>query len=97
VIETTAAHGMYDRSRSRRKASLANLAQGTLGKMLDQEEVKPRKVGYYLEKRGPEFCAARSPRCQASTLSPAMARDTCSLTNARCHPPRAGCASPKSE
>jgi hypothetical protein len=48
------------------------LAQGTLGKMLDQEEVKPRKVGYYLEKRGPEFCAAPSPRRQASTLSPAM-------------------------
>jgi hypothetical protein len=52
------------------------LAQGTLGKMLDQEEVKPRKVGYYLEKRGPEFCAARSPRRQASTLSAIMQHAT---------------------
>jgi hypothetical protein len=31
---------------------LANLAQGTLCKMLDSEEVKVR---YYLEKRDPEF------------------------------------------
>jgi hypothetical protein len=45
------------------------LAQGTLGKMLDQEEVKPRKVGYYLEKRGPEFCAARSPRRQVDLVA----------------------------
>jgi transposase len=34
---------------------LANLAQGTLCKILDQEEVKPHKVRYYLEKRDPEF------------------------------------------
>jgi hypothetical protein len=34
---------------------LANLAQGTLYKILDQEEVKPHKVRYYLEKRDPEF------------------------------------------
>jgi hypothetical protein len=34
---------------------LANLAQGTLCKILDSEDVKPHKVRYYLEKRDPEF------------------------------------------
>jgi len=34
---------------------LANLAQGTVCKILDQEEVKPHKVRYYLEQRDPEF------------------------------------------
>ena len=34
---------------------LANLAQGTVCKILDQEEIKPHKVRYYLEKRDPEF------------------------------------------
>jgi transposase len=34
---------------------LSNLAQGTLCKILDCEEVKPHKVRYYLEKRDPEF------------------------------------------
>jgi len=34
---------------------LANLAQGTLCKILGSEEVKPHKVRYYLEKRDPEF------------------------------------------
>src|SRR2546421_3734137 len=36
-------------------ACLANLAQGTVCKILDQEEVKPHKVRYYLERRDPEF------------------------------------------
>lgn len=36
-------------------ACLANLAQGTVCKILDEEEVKPHKVRYYLEKRDPEF------------------------------------------
>ena len=36
-------------------ACLANLAQGTVCKILDQEEVKPHKVGYYLEQRDPDF------------------------------------------
>src|SRR5213592_3513570 len=36
-------------------ACLANLAQGTLCKILDSEEVKPHKVRYYLEKRDLEF------------------------------------------
>ena len=34
---------------------LANLAQGTLCKILDEDEVKPHKVRYYLEQRDPEF------------------------------------------
>ena len=34
---------------------LANLAQGTVCKILDQDEVKPHKVRYYLEQRDPDF------------------------------------------
>jgi len=34
---------------------LANLAQGTVCKILDHEEVKPHKVRYYLERRDPQF------------------------------------------
>src|SRR6478672_4907502 len=34
-------------------ACLANLAQGTVCKILDQEEVKPHKVRYYLEQPEP--------------------------------------------
>ena len=36
-------------------ACLASLAQGTVCRILDQEEVKPHKVRYYLEQRDPEF------------------------------------------
>ena len=36
-------------------ACLAKLAQGTVCKILDEEEVKPHKVRYYLEQRDPEF------------------------------------------
>jgi transposase len=36
-------------------ACLAHLAQGTVCKILDQDEVKPHKVRYYLEQRDPEF------------------------------------------
>jgi len=36
-------------------ACLANLAQGTVCKSLDQDEVKPHKVRYYLEQRDPDF------------------------------------------
>src|SRR3979490_1069778 len=36
-------------------ACLAILAQGTVCKILDQEEVKPHKVRYYLEQRDPDF------------------------------------------
>ena len=34
---------------------LRQLAQGTLCKILDEEEVKPHKVRYYLERRDPQF------------------------------------------
>jgi hypothetical protein len=34
---------------------LANLAQGTLCKILNEHEIKPHKVRYYLERRDPEF------------------------------------------
>ncbi len=36
-------------------ACLAMLAQGTVCKILDENEVKPHKVRYYLERRDPEF------------------------------------------
>src|ERR1700747_2146006 len=35
--------------------SLSKLAQGTVCKILAEQEVKPHKVRYYLEKRDPEF------------------------------------------
>jgi transposase len=35
--------------------SLDQLAQGTVCKILDEQEVKPHKVRYYLERRDPEF------------------------------------------
>jgi transposase len=38
-------------------ACLANLAQGTLCKILGAHEIKPHKVRYYLERRDPEFDA----------------------------------------
>jgi hypothetical protein len=46
-------------------ACLANLAQGTVCNILDQEEMKPRKVRYYLEQRGPTLLK-RWPKCFAS-------------------------------
>jgi len=36
-------------------ACLANLVQGTVCKILNEEEVKPHKMRYYLERRDPEF------------------------------------------
>jgi transposase len=38
-------------------ACLAGLVQGTVCKILDQDEVKPHKVRYYLEERDPAFAA----------------------------------------
>src|SRR5258708_23461542 len=35
--------------------SLAKLAQGTVCKILAEQDVKPHKVRYYLEKRDPQF------------------------------------------
>src|ERR1700694_987818 len=36
-------------------ACLADLAQGTVCKILGEDEIKPHKVRYYLERRDPEF------------------------------------------
>ena len=36
-------------------ACLADLAQGTVCKILGQDKVKPHKVRYYLEQRDPDF------------------------------------------
>ena len=36
-------------------ACLAKLAQGTLCKILNEQEIKPHRVRYYLERRDPEF------------------------------------------
>jgi hypothetical protein len=38
-------------------ACLGKLVQGTVCKILDEHEVKPHKVRYYLERRDPEFKA----------------------------------------
>jgi len=38
-------------------ACLAELAQGTLCKILAAQEIKPHKVRYYLQRRDPEFAA----------------------------------------
>jgi transposase len=35
--------------------SLANLARGTVSKMLRQNKIRPHKIRYYLERRDPEF------------------------------------------
>jgi hypothetical protein len=39
---------------------LADLAQGTVCKILDREAVKPHKVRYYLEQRDPDFATRSS-------------------------------------
>jgi hypothetical protein len=49
---------------------LANLVQGTVCKILGQEEIKPHKVRYYLERRdaraqGVPSSSRRWPRCCA--------------------------------
>jgi transposase len=42
---------------------LANLVQGTVCKILDQEDVKPHKVRYYLERRDPDFAEKMAEVC----------------------------------
>ena len=42
---------------SRRDACLGKLAQGTVCKILNEQEVKPHRVRYDLERRDPEFKA----------------------------------------
>ena len=52
---TTRLLARHAREHGAAHACLANLAQGTVCKILDQGEVKPHKVRYYLEQRDPEF------------------------------------------
>ena len=47
-------------------ACLGKLAQGTVCKILDEQEVKPHKVRYYLERRDPDF-KEKMAKCCAST------------------------------
>jgi transposase len=49
------AHHAREHGPAQGHACLANLAQGTVCKILGQEEVKPHKVRYYLEQRDPDF------------------------------------------
>src|ERR1700692_4296219 len=65
---------------------LANLAQGTLCKILDQDEVKSYKVRYYLEKRDPEFAGKMAEvlcvYCKVKLLKKAAARSKAKPTDA---------------
>ncbi len=69
-------------------ACLGKLVQGTVCKILNEQEVKPHKVRYYLERRDPEFvleCAAaltskmrerdKAPRPHASSPGAAVEAD----------------------
>jgi Homeodomain-like domain len=49
------AHHAREHGPAQGHACLANLAQGTVCKILGQEEVRPHKVRYYLEQRDPDF------------------------------------------
>ena len=72
-------------------ARLANLAQGTVLKILDQEEVKPHEVRYYLEQRDPDFaekmaevlCVYRQVKIlkQAAAVSKKKLSDAMAITS----------------
>jgi transposase len=49
------AHHAREHGPAEGHSCLRNLAQGTAVKILNEEEVKPHKVRYYLEERDPEF------------------------------------------
>jgi hypothetical protein len=49
------AHHVREHGPAQGHACLANLAQGTVCKMVNQEEMKPHKVRYYPEQRDPDF------------------------------------------
>ena len=51
----SARHARRARTRGEDTRAFANLAQGAACKILDQEEVQPHKVRYYLEQRDPDF------------------------------------------
>ena len=60
TVDNAASGPPRSRAWTRGHACLANLAQGTVCKILDQEEVKPHKVRYYLEQRDPDFAEKRA-------------------------------------
>ena len=77
---------------------LAKLAQGTVCNILNEQEVKPHKVRYYLERRDPEFkqkmaevlCVYREVRliketaaCQCRTPSGSRPRTPAGLRRRR--------------
>jgi hypothetical protein len=47
---------------------LAHLVQGTVCKILDQHEVKPHKVRYYLERRDHEFVSPDSEKTDKKVI-----------------------------
>jgi transposase len=51
------AHHAREHGPAQGHSCLSGLAQGTVCKILDAQEVKPHKVRYYLERRDPEFAA----------------------------------------
>ena len=54
---TTRLLARHAREHGPAEACLGKLVQGTLCKILNEQEVKPHKVRYYLERRDPEFKA----------------------------------------
>jgi len=74
---------------------LAKLAQGTVCKILDQEEVKPHKVRYYLERRDPAFaekmaevlCVYRKVKLLKKGQTAAKKKPTMIITIAATIPP----------
>ena len=58
IVDDAAAGSSRARAWTGRRARLpGKLAQGTLCKILNEQEVKPHKMRYYLERRDPEFKA----------------------------------------
>ena len=50
-------------------ACLGKLVQGTLCKILNEQEIKPHKMRYYLERRDPEFKAKMAEFCASTARS----------------------------
>ena len=58
IVDDAASGSSRARAWTRRRARLpGKLVQGTLCKILNEQEIKPHKMRYYLERRDPEFKA----------------------------------------
>ncbi len=55
IVDDAALGSPRARAGTRRRARLPKLAQGTVCKILNEQEIKPHKVRYDLERRDPEF------------------------------------------